>query len=142
MNENKGSNFLATRLADILMDRVQTNTVLLLVCLFTGTIAYLAFVAAAWFALEQAMNAIYASLIVAGLMMVLTLIIWIIKRFRDKRQRAQQTLTQQQLLTTLTHSTVDRALEKNKFMAPAIALIGWSLLSKQQDKTKLKQISR
>lgn len=124
------------------MNRVQDNSILLLVCIATGAIAYLAFIAAAWLALEQATNAIYASLIVASGMLVLTLIIWLIKSFRDKRAQERQTLTQHQLLTTLTHTTVDRALEKNTLLAPAIALIGWSLLSKEQDDDNVKQIPR
>ena len=115
---------------------------MLFVCLTTGAVAYLALVAAAWLAFEQATNAIYASLIVAAGMMVLTMIIWAMKSYRDKRAQAQQTLTQHQLLTTLTHSTVDRALEKNSLLAPAIALIGWSLLSKEQEKPDTKQIPR
>lgn len=128
-----GPSILATRLSSIMMNRVQSNSVLLLMCLLTGIIAYLALIAAAWLALEQSTNAIFASLILAALMMVLTLIIWAIKRFRDKRERARQTLAQHQLLSTLTHSTIDRALAKNQLMAPAIALIGWSLFTKEKD---------
>lgn len=142
MSQHKGPSILATRLSSIMMNRVQDNSVLLFVCLTTGAVAYLALVAAAWLALEQATNAIYASLIVAAGMMVLTMIIWAMKSYRDKRAQAQQTLTQHQLLTTLTHSTVDRALEKNSLLAPAIALIGWSLLSKEQEKPDTKQIPR
>jgi adenylylsulfate kinase-like enzyme len=143
MSQFNGPSILATRLSSIMMNRVQTNSVLLLVCLTTGAVAYLAFIAAAWFALEQATNAVYASLIVAAGMLVLTFIVWIIKRFRDKRAQARQTITQNQLLATLTHTTVDRALEKNALLAPAVALIGWSLLSKDQDdKTDVKHLPR
>ncbi|MCF4099187.1 hypothetical protein [Maritalea mediterranea] len=139
MKDINALGILATRLSNVMMNRVQTNSVLLLICLTTGAVAYLAFIAAAWFALEQATNAVYASLIVAAGMLVLTIIVWLIKSVRDRQARQKQALAQRQLLTTLTQATVDRALEKNALLAPAVALIGWSLLGDepQQDTKRL-----
>ncbi|TDQ67089.1 hypothetical protein ATL17_1096 [Maritalea mobilis] len=140
---NNAISILTTHLTSIMMNRVQTNSIMVLVCAATGIVAYIALIAAAWFALERALDPIYASLIVAASMLVLTALVWLFKSARDRRARERQTAAQTQLLATLAHETVDRALEKNKLLAPAVALIGWSLLSNEQDKkADLKQLPR
>ncbi|GLQ15940.1 hypothetical protein GCM10007879_01890 [Maritalea porphyrae] len=130
------------RLVGTITSRVQTNSLLLVIALISGTTAYLALLFAAWYGIVEQTNAVIASLSIAAIASLTTILVVLFRYLRDQRRKVEQQQLQTQAINSLIFTAISAATKSKATLAPLIAIAGLALTQKSPRKPQPKRLAQ